>query len=276
MSRTRNIRWLLVATLFAACAALPSARLHASHSYGYVDLDSLVHLSTDVAEVEITRRFRFQKMDLIEVTAMLVHKGGLKKGQIVAVRGTDDYRKLKKGDLNAEPLAVGDHLVIFAERAEMNAASRIRDNIVVYAPLSCGMRFIDSDHVFDFFGRDKWGGSLVANLASDSPPAKLLTVERFRQQVRDSLRDTQEWARLVEAKPGKLDLPRLLKLLGDRSAEPYGGCDYFSERISMRFAESHDVDLLSRALALAKGDPEITILQRGFGTPKGAIICSPR
>ncbi len=101
------------------------------------------------------------------------------------------------------------------------------------------------------------------------PPTKLVTVERFRQQVRDSLRNTQEWARFVEAKPDKLDVPRLLKLLSDRSGEAHGGRDYFSERISMLFAESHDVDVLSRALALAKGNPEASILQRGFGTAKG-------
>ncbi len=84
MLRTRSIRRLLVAALFATYAALPGGRLHAYSSHDY-DLDSLVHLSKEVAEVEITRRFRVRNIDLIEATVMLVHKGRFKKGQVVAV-----------------------------------------------------------------------------------------------------------------------------------------------------------------------------------------------
>jgi hypothetical protein len=64
MSRTRSIRRLLIAALFATYAALPGAWLYAHRSYIY-NLDSLVQLSPEVAEVEITRRFRVQDIDVI-------------------------------------------------------------------------------------------------------------------------------------------------------------------------------------------------------------------
>lgn len=64
-------------------------------------------------------------------------------------------------------------------------------------------------------------------------------------------------------------MPRLLKLLADRSKQIHGDRDYFTERICIRFAETHDLILLSQALALAKDHHDISILQRGFGTPRG-------
>ena len=77
------------------------------------DLDSLIFLSTDVAEAEITRSY---DINLIDVKITLVHKGGLKKGETVAVHA-DGYRKRKKDDPNAQPLAVGDRLVVSVARA---------------------------------------------------------------------------------------------------------------------------------------------------------------
>jgi len=104
---------------------------------------------------------------------------------------------------------------------------------------------------------------------ADPAKAKVETIEQFRGKLRDSLRQTAEWARLVEAKQDQLDTARLLKVLAERKVEAYGGRDWFSERICIRFAESHDPALLSRALAVADSYYGISILQRGFGTPQG-------
>ena len=258
MPSNQSARWLLITASLLVFAAFPGLTLQAKMMYVY-DLDSLIHLSTDVAEAEITRSYQANDIHLIDVKVTLVHKGGLKKGQTVAVAHTDGYQKPKKDDRNTLLLAVGDRLVLFVAGAK---------DAVIYHPLPGGMRLVQGDHVFSFSQWDN-PGPYVANVETDPAKAKQLTIERFREKVRDSLRDTQEWARLVEAKQDKLDVPRLMKLLADRSQQSYGGRDYFTERICIRFAETHDLILLSEALPLAKEHHEISILQRGFATPHG-------
>ena len=201
----------------------------------------------------------------------LVHKGGFKKGQIVSVANTYIYRKPEKEGFNSEPLAVGDRLAIFVFCTKPDKSLRLPDNPVGYVPLPGGVKIIQHDHVFDF---SQWmnPGPLVANVEGDPPRAQLPTVQQFREKVRDRLRETQEFVRLVEAKLDNQNVPRLLKLLEDRSRQPYRGYDFFVGRICLRFAESHDVDILSRALAVTdRGLCRLVSVR-----PRDAIICWPR
>lgn len=249
MPRNQSARWLLIAASLLAFAAFPGLALRAETLPLPYDLDSLIYLSTDVAEVEITRSYSADDLDLIDVKVTLVHKGGYKKGQTVVV-ADGAYGRPKNAALARQRLAVGDRLVIFDGKE----------------PLDGGMRFVQGGHVFTFSQRIG-GGNLLADVPFEPVKTKLLTVESFREKVKSSLRDTEEWARLVDAKQDKLDGPLLLKLLGDRSKLTYSGRDYFMERICIRFANTHDIILLSQALPLAK--QQVSTLQRGFGTPKG-------
>jgi hypothetical protein len=267
MSRHMRTRWPLIATFLLVFVTCPVQMLQAKTLYVY-DRDSLAYLSTDVAEAEIIRSYQSNDINLIDVKVTLVHKGGLKKGQTVVVAHTDGYRKPKKDDRNPQPLAVGDRLVLFAVRAKPTEFNRIPEDAVIFSPLPGGMRLVQEGYVFGFSQWDN-PGPYVANVPSDPAKAKLLTVEHFREKVGDSLRDTEQWARLVEAKQDQLDVPRLMKLLADRSQQTYGSRDYFTERICIRFANTHDLILLSQALPLAKEHHEVSILQRGFGTPHG-------
>jgi len=230
------------------------------------DLDSLNYLSSEVAEVEILRGYRADKRDLIDVKVTMVHKGGFKKGQTAVVAATDLYRKTDKEELNTEPLAVGDRLALFLIREKAN--DRIPDDAVVFVPLSGGMRLVQGGHVFDF---SQWmnPGPYVANVRSASGKRKAPTIDRFREQVRDSLRSTAPTARLLEAKQDELDVPALLRLLAHRAAPPSRDRDRITELACARLAASHGPVVLSRALPLANGYYGVSILQRGFGTPKG-------
>jgi hypothetical protein len=105
MSEKVSVRGLLIAVVILSFAAFP-ARIQAETVYAY-DLDSLVHLSTDVAEVEITRRYKANELELIDVKVTLVHKGGFKKGQSIVVLGADSYRGFEQ--------AAGTRLVLFLE-----------------------------------------------------------------------------------------------------------------------------------------------------------------
>ncbi|MBI3823556.1 MAG: hypothetical protein HY289_12875 [Planctomycetes bacterium] len=258
----RNPRFALILVLLAPC---PVATVRAAMMYVY-DLDSLVHLSTDVAEAEITRSFKADTIDLIEAKVTLVHKGGFKKGQIIAVVDADYYRKPAIDKINNEKLAVGDRIVLFAVRAKPSDFNRIPENAVLYAPLPGGMRLVHGDQIHGFAQRDNPGPYVAYPQTEKKKP---FTLESFRKKVETSLRDTKEWAKLIEAKTDQLDVPALLKLLGDRSKVSYGGRDYFTERTCMRFAETHDPVVLSKALAVAKAYYDVSILQRGFGSPKG-------
>jgi hypothetical protein len=232
------------------------------------DLDSLVYLATEVAEVEITRTYQQHDLALVDVKITDVHKGDFKKGQTVIVAGTDLYRKPEpKNDPNPQRLAVGDRLVIFAKRIEPSEFLKIPDDAVIYSPLTGGVRLVQKDNVFGFGQLDS-RGPFVANVPAEPAKTNPMTLARLREQVRQSIKDTEAWARLVNAKQEKLDVPRLLKLLSARSGRTEGK-DYFGERICMRFAASLDPELLSQALPLAKRYTEISILQRGFGSTKG-------
>ena len=289
MSRIQGIFWTLLAAL---CTTLPATRLYAVTAH-LDDLDSLVHLSTDVIEVEVTRSSHAEGIGMIEAKVTLVHKGGFKKGEIIAVTNVDAYRKAEEDVWQGERLASGDRLALFvvpvkprepteAERTRGRRLGRNEEtadetarrlfgtpaNVVIYATLPGGMRFIQGGHVFAFL---QWEnpGPLVAHVATDSSGVPLLTVEHFREHVRDSLCRTDEWAHLVEAKLDDLHTPRMLTFLGYRAAQPGIDRDYFSERICLRFAESHDVNLLSRALLLTRKFDQTSILQCGFGTAVG-------
>ena len=224
------------------------------------DLDSLVYLSTEVAEVEVARSYEAHDLELMDVKVTLVHKGGFKKGQTVAVWDAG-YGKPKDAGKNPQRLAVGDRLVIFVKRFT-RSESRVPAGVVIYAPLNGGMRLVQGDEVIGFSQLDSDGRYQALRTKTR------LTIARFREKLKSSLRDTEAWARLVDAKDSKLDVPRLLKLLGDRS-KPHGGHDYFTERICVRFGNTHDILLLRDALPLAKGNNDAWILQHGFGTPAG-------
>jgi hypothetical protein len=73
----------------------------------------------------------------------------------------------------------------------------------------------------------------------------------------------------VEATEDKLDVPRLMKLLADRSKKADQSRDYFREQICLRIANLHDILLLSEAVPLARDRYDLSVLRRGFGTPQG-------
>jgi hypothetical protein len=246
----------VLSVLVGSLMVAGQVRAKSMHSY---DLDSLVYLSTEVAEAEIARSYQAHGLDLMDVKVTLVHKGGFTKGQTVVVWDAG-YGKPKDASKNSQRLAVGDRLVIFVQRLTRSDSS-VPEDVVIYAPLNGGMRLVQGDEVLSFSQLDSSGGYQPV-------PAKTkLTVAGFREKVKSSLLDTEEWARLVDAK--ELDVPRLLKLLGDRSGQTHGDHDYFSERICLRFANTHDILLLRDALPLAKGNNDAWILQHGFGTPQG-------
>jgi hypothetical protein len=248
----------ILSVLVGSLMVAGQVRAETLHPY---DLDSLVYLSTEVAEVEIARSYKAHDLDLMDVKVTLVHKGGFKKGQTVVVSDAG-YGKPKNPGRDSQRLAVGDRLVIFVKGLPRSESS-VPEDVVIYAPLNGGMRLVQGDEVISFSQLDSFGGYEPA------PTKTKLTVASFREKVKSSLRDTDEWARLVDAKEDKLDVPRLLKLLGDRSKQTHRGRDYFTERICLRFANTHDIFLLSDALPLAKGNNDAWILQHGFGTPQG-------
>src|SRR5882762_2454251 len=72
----------VLSVLVGSLMVAGQVRAKGMHSY---DLDSLVYLSTEVAEVEIARSYEAHGLELIDVKVTLVHKGGFKKEQTVIV-----------------------------------------------------------------------------------------------------------------------------------------------------------------------------------------------
>jgi hypothetical protein len=252
-------RPVVIVGLLFVLAGWPIARLGAKDLDVY-DLDSLIQLSTDLFEAEIVGRGEKDKADQIECKVTLVHKGTLKKGQTVIVAGTSIYTKLKADDANPQPLAVGDRLVLFGQPTT-DAAIR--------APAPGGMRLVQKDQVYSF---SQWGnpGPYAADLPGFNPLRKPASLESFRKSVEKSLRDTPEWARLINAE--KPDVQRLLKLLAERSrqAAPLADeRDYFAEHACRLIAERGNPELLEKALGVAHGYRGISALRRGFGTTEG-------
>ncbi|MGH7223883.1 MAG: hypothetical protein ACRELF_11680, partial [Gemmataceae bacterium] len=173
--RLQTSRRLMITVLFGFIAVTSVPMLRSESLYVY-DLDSLVHLSTDVIDAEITRSYQAHDHALIDVKVTLAHKGGLKKGQTVVVADTDLYRKPDKDGLNSQLLAVGDRLVLFLARAKANDFFRVPKDAVIYRPLPGGMRLIQKDRVYDFF---QWmnPGPYVADLSFDPAKPKGMTLK---------------------------------------------------------------------------------------------------
>jgi hypothetical protein len=252
------------AFLFAACSCL----LLRAMTLDLYDLDSMVHLSTDVVEGEISRSYTAHDLELVEFKVTLSHKGSVKPGECVAVAETDFYRKPDANDMNPKCLAIGDRLALFLVRRKPDLFTRIPEKAVIYMPLPGGVRLLAGDQFLAFSQPMNPGPYEACMPPADAQP-KALTVAQFRGSVRDSLRHTQALARLVDATEENLDVPRLLQLLADRSELTEGTRDYFTERICRRLANRHDPALLSRALPLAKTYNKMMILNHGFGTPQG-------
>src|SRR5262245_47244198 len=238
MSINQSVRGLMIAAMLLFFAAFAGPMLRAETMYVY-DRDSLVFLSTDVVEGQIVRSYKANEVSLVDVKVTLVHKGGFKKGQTVVLADSDNYRKPDKGDANPQPFAAGDRLVLFVTRTMRTEFNLLPKEAVIYAPQPGGIMLVQGDRVLGF---SQWSnpGPYVAKVSAKDK----ITLVQFRQKLRDSLHDTEEWARLIEAKRADLDVPRLLKLLtkrfADRSPDRFGARDYFTEQICIRFANTHD------------------------------------
>lgn len=251
-----------VLLLAARTSPAPAAMM-----YTY-EIDSLVHLSSDIVEADLTRRYKTHDSELIEVKLTRVHKGGLKPGATVTVAGTTFYGKPLRDQFGVEPLAAGDRLVFFLTRFRPGGRDALPADPVIYAPVPSGMKLVDNDRVFGFAQQNNPGpyvaGPENPGLGLDAPP-----VARFRDRLGDSLREVPVLARLVEAEPDRLDVSKLLELLRVRARPHWHGRDHFRERACGRLAELREPEWLSRALPLAPGYHERTILEYGFGSPKG-------
>lgn len=263
MSHCRRAGWVLVASVLAV-AGLTGSRLRAAELHAY-DPDSLVHLSTDVVEAEIVRAYKGHDLDLVDVRVSLVHKGGIKAGQTVVVAHTDFYHRPGRDPINTEPLGVGDRLALFLARTRSTGFRDLPADAVVYSPLPGGVRLVRGGNVHEFSQQNN-PGPYVADIPADAEKAKLVSLDRFRAELRTSLRVAPELAKVVDAAP---DAPRLLELLDGRSRVPRWYRDHFAEAACSRLTETRAPEVLDRALPLARDHLQASILRRGFGTPTG-------
>ena len=252
---------------FLVCSiiiALPIAveRLYA-HPFDEYEFDSLAYLSSDVTEVEIMRDFQKYNLDLTDVRVMRVFKGNLAKGRVITVDGPHYYRKSKKNLINTESLAVGDRLVVFLTRLKPDEERRFPKSIAIYAPLPGGMRFVRNDRVCRFMSGESSAPSVAD---TEAGPDRSISLEEFDKQLLASIQKTQAWGRLVEAKLDEQNASRMLELLRVRAKRDDRNDDYFGKRICLRFAESHNIEWLGRAMAMTEYQ---SILSFGFGTPQG-------
>jgi hypothetical protein len=267
MSTGERNRWLQLragALTLVACAwvALPAQAI-LMHTY---DLDSLVYLSTDVVEAEIVRSYEADHRHLMDVKVTRVHKGRFRKTETIVVWGAEGYRKPKKGAHNPANLDIGDSLVLFLTPQEGPGMVGGPTNLPLYVPVASGIKLVQGENVFGFC---QWSnpGPYVANVQEDVSKSPVLSLEHFREQLRDSLRNTQQWARLLEAE--KVGAPALLALLASRPKTTFKDVDHIGELVCVRLAHLHDPEVLGQALPLVAPDNRVRILGSGFGTPAG-------
>ena len=258
MAKTLRRYGPLTAAWLVVFVGWPTPFVQADHLDVY-DLDSLAYLSPDVVETQIVQSDKANHGGLTKVKITKVHKGKLKEGQVLAVYF---------GSFAISPEAA-DRLVLFG---------RNKDDFTIQD--GGGLRLIRGEHVFSFHQPSNPGSYVPFEFpfASD----KKQTVVEFRKLLENTLAKTAQWAGLLEAKQDQLDTAALMKLLAERSklwanrswdngtgSTDGSNRDHIAELICARLANSHDPDLLSRALPLAGGYHEHSILDQGFGTPRG-------
>lgn len=231
------------------------------------DLDSLNHLSAEVAEARIVRRVPNPSVSLIEVRIETVHKGSFTKGDLVVVAHTGDYAIPAK-PRGTRSLAVGDHLVLFLSLARRHGYVKFPENVTIYQPVSGGVKLIEHDKVFGFSQRRN-PGPYEADSLSDPEGKHAPSLPQYREQIADSLRFLERAAPLLEAKKDSLDVPALLKLIAGRPEAWMSRRDHIAELACARLAQTQDPAVLHQALPLVKSHPGAAILHKGFGTPKG-------
>ncbi len=259
----------LLTAIFACICLLfiTASELRADSSKRY-DLQSLVYLSTEIFEGDIRDRRPIGGFDVIEVRVNTSHKGIIEPGKTVLVIGTNAYRKTGLDEHVGQPLDVGEQLVLFLQPRQPEEHEP-RDLPALYSPVTGGVRLIQGETAYNFqnlFGNGPYQAK-SAFYSYGFPREQPL--KKLRSDIKASLQQAPALAKLVEAKPDRLDLPRMLKQLATTSVDLVSMHNYINETICQRLAETHNLEHLSQALLVTKNHYELLLLYHGFCNPAG-------
>ena len=235
----------------------------------YYDMDSLCHLSTDIVEGTIVGPAARKKFGGFDVEITYVHKGFWSPGQTATIAKLRDHHKLTGSPPQQKSLEIGDRLVLFLEVRSSETLDNLGEVTAVSLPSHGGVRIVHDGRVINF-NYITGPGPDVAALGDAAALGKLPTIEAFREQIRQGLRNADALNQLVDAPSDELDVERLLELLKERKPadDVWGARDHFLSVAGQRLGETLDPELLSRALTVTGMDSARSIY-RGFHTPRG-------
>lgn len=261
--------------VLAAWFLSAGAKAWGMNLYSY-DLDSLVYMSPQIVEGRfVSDEYRTDNVAVLELEISAVHKGNLKVGQSIKVTELYFYQVSTKGFGGGEKLKKGDSLFLFFDRAKNNVYFNTPTNAEIYWPAPSGVQLIVGKKVVGFSQYNN-PGPWVAVLEGIETNNAIPSVQKFREQIRESVERVEKWKLLLERQATTNDIPTLLQILRGRNhANYYDGNrfdfsmrqDLIAEKAAQSLASLHDMPALTEALGAQNS--YLGILGGGFGTTTG-------
>lgn len=254
--------------LFFAALVLAPQALPAQTIWTY-DLDSELYMAPEVVQASIVGSHKEKDLDVDDIQITRVYQGQLTEKQVM-VAALDYFRVAADDDgMNHRKLRIGEHVILFLDRAREGFAFSVPKDAVIYMPIPGGVRLISADKIYGFTQWDNPGPYVT-----DPKPGKIAppTLDAYRleiaahQKVVDAFR-TNFAARMTH--PDQL-LEHLTEHLKTAPANRHGERDHLAEVLTAELAKTKDPELLEKTLTLgyhAYSD-NFDIIQ-GFAAPKG-------
>jgi len=250
-------------------AAFLVTEVDAMNLYTY-DLDSLVHMSSDIVEAKLVRNYKEKNLELTEARVISVYKGKSAKGQSISLVAMDFYRAPAADGFNTAPLKEGIEVFLFLAKAHSTFDYDIPKDAEIYCTVPSGLKWVKDNGVMGFRQYSNPGPyELEKTLfgGDDFHP----TAAEFGVLIGMSLRKTDLWAKRFAAEPSSKDREWLLQLLYQRPRDlDFFDRDHFAELASSRLANLHDPKTLEWVLRNFRISRQcFGILYQGFGNPEG-------
>ncbi len=206
----------------------------------YYDFDSLIYLSSDIVDAELTGP--------TSAKVLLTYKGATAAGENIALpRTPGGFFKSKAG---TRRLQAGDHVTLFlTKKRNINA----RSESDVYMEILPGTRVQYEGRIYKFHPFSDYIATDVA-LLKGGPPRPLFRIEDFQKKLAQSMQFVDAATPFLKGRATFANLPELMDILRNRAThdfEEWDGMDIIKEDACAQIVALHDFNTLVDAMLIS-------------------------
>jgi hypothetical protein len=206
------------------------------------DLDSLVYMSSEIVEVDVTDTRIENWMNIVSGKVIKTYAGKNKANEQITV-GLSAYSKR-----DSKAFGKGDHLILFLEPAPPREQFRS----FKYWPVPSGLKLIEGQKVTGVYQENN-PGVYVPSIDDGR-------LEQFKLKLIQSIAYTEAFRKDFDR--NKSNTKWLLARLGERKQVENANGDRLATMLCQALAASHDQEAISKAKAMRTNHNERQILEQ--------------